>query len=131
MNKETKIILIEFGSSQPVRAEVPLDATVTFGGLIPGAKSDGGANRTALRIYKGKNQIAVFTGVTNFRMIEQVAVLEKRVQTAQKSVAVEENGVVKQRNVSVSTEDWVDPDEVKTTSSDADAVRAQLRLETN
>lgn len=129
MKSKTKTLLIEQASGQPIRAQVPIGATVTFGGLIPGAKVDGGSNRTALRIYVGKAQLAVFTGVSSFRFIDEVQVLEKRVQTAHKNVSVDEGGVLKQRVVIVTSEDWVNPDEVK--DGDANqAARTQLRIET-
>lgn len=129
MKPKTQTLLIEFASgTQAVRAEVPLDATVTFGGLIPGAKVDGGSNRTALRVYKGKRQIAVFTGVLNFRFIDEVAVLEKRVQHAVKNVVVDEDGVKKARSLTVTTEDWVNPDAVEP-SKTAETALKQLSIE--
>lgn len=126
----SKTLVIEYSNSNAdSRVQIPDDATVTFGGLIPGAKVDGGSNRTALRIYGPKKfQLAVFTGVSNFRFLDQITVLEKRVQQAAKSVMVEEDGVQKSRNVTVTTEDWVNPDLV-TPTKDASAALLQIRNE--
>ena len=126
MKNETKTLIIEMNGPDK-RVQVPADATVTFGGLIPGAKVDGGSNRTALRVYQGKRQIAVFTGVQGFRFLDDITVLEKRTQQAAKSVMVEEDGVQKSRNVTVTTEDWVNPDAITDKSSTA-AVEKALML---
>lgn len=112
-----KTLLIQYSNGKEVRAEVSDKATVTFGGLIPGAKVDGGSNRTALRVYEGKVQLGVFTGVESFRFLDSISVLEKRTQSAVKSIIVEEHGIQKHKTVNVQTEEWVNPDEVKPENS--------------
>jgi len=126
----SKTLVIEYSNSTPEqRVQIPDDAVVTFGGLIPGAKVDGGSNRTALRIYGAKKvQLAVFTGVSNFRFLDQITVLEKRTQQAAKIVVVEENGVQKSRNVTVTSEDWINPDIIQESNENI-AARLQLKNE--
>lgn len=124
-----KTILIKHVHGQETRAQVSDKATVTFGGLIPGAKVDGGSNRTALRVYEGKLQVAVFTGVESFRFLENVTILEKRVSQAAKDIVSEEGGVQRRKTVQVTTEDWVNPDQTKPDVKDADSVLKTITLE--
>lgn len=124
-----KTILIQNTNGQDIRAQVSDNATVTFGGLIPGAKVDGGSNRTALRVYEGKRQVAVFTSVVSFRFLDDVSILEKRVQQAQKNVMSEEGGVQRAKTISVTTEEWVNPDVATPENKDADRVLKTLQIE--
>jgi hypothetical protein len=121
-----RTILIENTNGTFIRAQVSDKATVTFGGLIPGAKVDGGSNRTALRIYEGKVQVGVFTGVQSFRFTDAISVLERRVNHAAKNIIVQEDGVEKMKTMRVETEEWVNPDEAKPAYKNSDVEFASL-----
>lgn len=122
-----KTYIVNYTSGKTTKVEVPDDTTVTFGGLIPGAKCDGGSNRTALRFYQKKNQIAVLTQVESFRE-SSVKVLEKQIQSASKDIEVQEAGVSKIKSVRVTTEEWKNLDE-PVVNSDANKIFNSLQIE--
>jgi hypothetical protein len=122
-----KTYIVKYTSGTTSKVEVPDDTTVTFGGLIPGAKCDGGLNRTALRFYQKKNQIAVLTSVESFRE-SSVKVLEKQINSASKDIEVQEDGVSKIKSVKVTTEEWKNVDEPQP-SSNANKIFNQLQIE--
>ena len=123
-----KTYIVNYTNAKTIRVKVADDTTVTFGGLIPGAKVDGGFNRTALRFYEKKNQIAVLTGVESFSLVESVEIMEKVTQSASKDVAYADNGVTKVRSVRVTTEEWKNPNDAQP-NLEANKLFNQLQIE--
>ena len=113
---ETKTFILEtkFGRR---RVTVPADSRVTFGLVAPGSKGGGynpeGGGGYCLRIYKGsnkENQLAVFTGVKEFREVGTVQMQEKQTRTQRKRVGREGKSGYADQIAEVRMEKWVDPD---------------------
>jgi len=83
---------------------------MTFGPLCPGSKNaqHNSEGATALRIYNGTSQIAVFVKVESYYETESVQCITKETKRASKIQGYEENGIVKNRNVSVEVSEWKD-----------------------
>jgi len=94
------------------KVTVPPTWKVTFGPIVPGAKSGGytGTEGLALRFYEGEEkQRAVFTGVVDFR--DMSIQIEERVTKTQQETFTKETPQGA-RNVVVEghIHEWVNPD---------------------
>lgn len=108
----TYLFLMDDNSERKVT--VPADWNVTFGALIPGSQSNAG--RIALRIWKGKQQKAVFEGVKGFRDMS-IPIEEKITKTQAETYYKGEGDNRKAVNVEVAASEWVNPDKPREQSA--------------
>jgi hypothetical protein len=108
----TLLVKFQSGRDSIKKVTIPAGCKVTFGPLCPGSKSGNGEGSTALRIYNGPTtnatQIACFVKVESFYEMDSVKCIQKVTNKATKVQKVTEDGIEKQRNVSVEVSEWKD-----------------------
>lgn len=122
--------LLEMRNGDKKKISIPAHWKLTFGPLCPGSK-DGGLNSTgatALRLYDGTNQKAVFTGVESFRDLSigiEVEVTKSKQETFYKDDP--EGGERKAVVMEASVKEWINPDAPRA-GSEFDSRPAMPRL---
>lgn len=109
---EQETFLLDMKDGTQKKITVPAGCTVTFGALIPGQESNQG--RLGLRVWHGKAQLAVFTGVEAFRALSLKT--EERITTTKEETFTKGDGNNAQAVVvATQVHEWVDPDKPKPT----------------
>lgn len=110
----TKTLYVKFQHENGAKKiTIPSGCKVTFGPLCPGSKGEHNGNHSiALRIYSGKGvaatQIACFVKVESFYEVNSVSCISRSTKRATKAQNVMEDGVMKNRNVTVEVSEWKD-----------------------
>jgi hypothetical protein len=106
-NKQEETYLLEMDDETLKKVIVPAGCTVTFGALVPGSQSNAG--KIGLRVWKGKQQLAVFVGVASFRAMSLK--IEERVTTTKQETYRKGDGAnAKAVVVEAQVHEWRDPD---------------------
>jgi hypothetical protein len=116
MSKESntkKTLFVTFQNGGQKKIIIPEGCKITFGPLCPGTKGEHNGNHaTALRVYQGSAtganamQIACFVKVESFYETDSVECVSKNTKKASKAQTVMEDGVAKQRHVTVEVSEW-------------------------
>lgn len=102
----TRAILIETRQGSKRVEGIPANAKITYGPVNPGGKYHDGTN--VLRIYNNvSNQLAVFTGVIEFRDLS-LRMLEKETVTDEDRTMVNGPGYGSDAISSETTTKWVE-----------------------
>lgn len=110
---------------------IPAGCKITFGPLCPGTKGgNNGSDATALRVYNGASQIAVFVRVESFYEVDSVSCIQKVTKSGTKVQAYDEGGVSKNRTVKVEVSEWKD-ELAEEEDSNAPAELARLKAESD
>lgn len=110
--KDDVTYLLDMDDNTQKKITVPAGCTLTYGALIPGSQSNSG--RLGLRVWQGKQQLAVFTGVQAFRSLNLK--IEDRVETRKEETFTKGDGKDAQAVVVATVvHEWVDPDKPKPT----------------
>lgn len=110
-NTDKKTLFVQFQNGKEKKVIIPAGCKLTFGPLCPGTKGEhNGNNATALRVYAGATtnatQIACFVKVESFYETDSVECISKSTKKASKMQTVREDGVDKQRHVTVEVSEW-------------------------
>lgn len=115
--------ILEQRTGEPKRVKVPKNWHVTFGPIAPSVKaSDGPAATTGgvcLRFYDGEVQKACFTGVQEFRILEEMEI-EERVTLRDEQILQRDDFMGGQAfRATAERFEWRNPDELKVPLSSA------------
>lgn len=111
--EEKKTLFVQFQDRSQKKVVIPAGCKITFGPLCPGSKGEhNGGGATALRIYASAatsaTQLACFVKVESFYETDSVQCVSKSTKKASKNQTVLEDGVAKNRNVTVEVSEWKD-----------------------
>lgn len=106
-SKTAETYLLEMDDKTQKRITVPAGCSVTFGALIPGSTTNTG--RLGLRVWKGKQQLAVFVDVAAFRSLE-LDIEERKTTTKQETYTKGNGQNAKAVVVEAVVHEWVNPD---------------------
>jgi hypothetical protein len=82
---DRRTLFVRFQNGEIKRVAIPAGCKVTFGPLCPGTKGEyNGEKSTALRVYSGASQIAVFVKVDSFYETDSVCCISKKTKRAVK-----------------------------------------------
>lgn len=126
---DTGTLIVKFQRDETKKVIIPSGCKITFGPLCPGFKHNNGESATALRVYNGASQIAVFVKVESYYETDSVTCIQKQTKRATKVQSYDDGGVQKNRNVSVEVSEWKDELSEEADESDSGAKAELKRLE--